>query len=448
MRRATAVQIGTALAWTGTGCAMGWLLDQPGWGGLLGLAVGHLDQNIRLWLLERHLQHPNRHEAPSGMGPWRSIRRNLLRLERRQRRRKRQLRNLIEELRACSAALPDAIVALDHSGHIQWFNDAATRLIGLKSKDLGVPLMHLVRHPDFTAHMLADAWHEEVTFPAPGNEHVVLAAHMLSYGHRGQRLLVARDATTVARVAQIRRDFVANASHELRTPLTVISGYLDTLLDEASQQDAPLQSWITPLTQMAEQTVRMQQLIDDLLQLSKMDRLSLHESGQETVDMAMLIQDIVNEITRAHPAASPRATLVAHLDGTLALHGSHKEMRSIIMNLLNNALEHTPPQGQVTITWQRTASGATLQVTDTGYGIAAHHLPRLTERFYRVDEGRDRSRGGTGLGLAIVKHAVERHGGFLAISSTLGQGSEFSCHFPAERLVVQVPEAFALDNLV
>jgi two-component system phosphate regulon sensor histidine kinase PhoR len=418
---------------------MGWLLGHPILGGLVGLALCHLQQSIRLWLLGRHLQHPKRYPAPSGPGLWHDIQRNLLRLERRQRRRKRQLRTLIEELRACSAALPDAIVAMDHAGHIQWFNDAAARLIGLKNRDMGTPLAHLVRHPDFTMHMLTDDWRDEVTFPAPQDEQVVLAATMLSYGHHGQRLMVARDATAMARVAQIRRDFVANASHELRTPLTVINGYLDTLLEEASQQDqhGPLQPWMVPLTQMAEQTTRMQQLINDLLQLSKMDRLALHEAGQETVDVATMVQDILGEISRTRPATIPRARITSHLDEKLALHGSPKEMHSIIMNLVENALEHTPPHGQITISWQRTASGACLRVIDTGCGIASHHLPRLTERFYRVDEGRDRARGGTGLGLAIVKHAVERHGGTLEIESTLGQGSSFACHFPATRLMAQ-----------
>ena len=440
MRRALAVQIGVTLAWTGAGSAVGLLWHQPGWGAAAGLAICHIQQNTRLWLLERHLRHPRRHEAPLGPGPWRSIQRNLMRLERRQRRRKRQLRTLIEELRACSAALPDAIIAMDGLGHIQWFNDAAVRLIGLKNRDIGTPLTHLVRHPDFAAHMLTEDWHDEVTFPAPRDEQVVLAATMLAYGHRGQRLLVARDATAMARVAQIRRDFVANASHELRTPLTVINGYLDTLLEEAAQQgeDGSLQPWLIPLTQMAEQTTRMQQLINDLLQLSKMDRLALHESGQEAVDVATLVQEIADGIIRTHPRTSHgRPAIVLHLDADTALHGSPKEMHSIIMNLLDNALEHTPPQGRITISWQRTATGACLRVTDTGCGIAAHHLPRLTERFYRVDEGRDRSRGGTGLGLAIVKHAVERHGGTLEIDSTLGQGSVFSCHFPSTRLIAQ-----------
>jgi two-component system phosphate regulon sensor histidine kinase PhoR len=227
----------------------------------------------------------------------------------------------------------------------------------------------------------------------------------------------------------MRKDFVANASHELRSPLTVIAGYLEQLADDP----ALTQEWRQPVADMRRQADRMREIVDDLLELSRLEA-SGEEAPYTVVDVSTLIGRLVQEARAAAPAA---ARFQLDLDGTLLLKGGESEIHSIAWNLVWNAVKFTPATGTITLRWRREGAGAALVVEDTGIGIAREHLPRLTERFYRVDRGRARKTGGSGLGLAIVKHALQRHGGRLEIASEEGRGSIFTAHFPARRVALR-----------
>jgi two-component system phosphate regulon sensor histidine kinase PhoR len=243
-----------------------------------------------------------------------------------------------------------------------------------------------------------------------------------------------RDVTSEARLESMRKDFVANASHELRSPLTVISGYLDALADEPGLDP----TWQEPVQEMRRQSDRMRGIVQDLLELS---RLEAHggEAEATEVDVGGMLA-LIRKDALARPQRP--AVIELHLDSDALLQGSESELHSIFANLVSNAVKYTPADGRVDIRWWTDPKGGHLEVRDTGIGIPAEHLPRLTERFYRVDAGRSRKLGGSGLGLAIVKHALQRHGGRMDVASVEGQGSTFTCHFPASRLVAR-PRAVA-----
>ena len=244
-----------------------------------------------------------------------------------------------------------------------------------------------------------------------------------------QYLLLVRDVTREARLEQMRKDFVANASHELRSPLTVIAGYVDELADDAGVAE----EWREPIADMRRQAKRMREIVEDLLELSRLESTA-DEAPMSAVDMPALLEQLVREARAATPQA-PRFEL--DLDYTCALRGSEGELHSISSNLISNAVKYTPAEGTVTLRWGREDAGARLAVEDTGIGIAPEHLPRLTERFYRVDRARARAKGGSGLGLSIVKHGLQRHGGRLEIRSEEGRGSAFIAHFPSRRVLLR-----------
>jgi two-component system phosphate regulon sensor histidine kinase PhoR len=227
----------------------------------------------------------------------------------------------------------------------------------------------------------------------------------------------------------MRKDFVANASHELRSPLTVISGYLDELADD--QELGP--EWREPVADMRRQAQRMREIVEDLIELSRLEATA-DEAEMTPVDVPALLERLVRE-ERTAAGGKPRFEL--EIDYVLALRGSESELHSIASNLITNAVKYTPADGTISVRWGREAGGAALVVRDTGIGIAPEHLPRLTERFYRVDRARARSKGGSGLGLSIVKHALQRHGGRLEITSEEGRGSVFTAHFPARRILAR-----------
>lgn len=341
------------------------------------------------------------------------------------RQRARLLAQQLHDLRTVARALPDAVVVLDEFGRAIWSNPAAGRLLGV------VP--NPGRASDArqqTAHF--EEWVAGITdtvddIASPVVADVRLQVLLIPYGQR-QRLLMARDVSRVTHLEQVRRDFVANVSHELRTPLTVIHGYLE-LLDPA---DVPALAPV--LKDMRLQSQRMRQIVEDLLTLS---RLEVQRGvPDERVDMADLLVSLQHE-AQALSHDQHRVTLatVAPID----LLGSAKELRSAFSNLVSNAVRYTPEGGSIAIRWRRTPAGAEYSVKDTGYGIPAEHLARLTERFYRVSSSRSREKGGTGLGLSIVKHILTLHHAQLRIKSTLGQGSTFSCVFDRDRLLEPVP---------
>ena len=345
-----------------------------------------------------------------------------------QRRRDRRWLRLIREYRRAADALPDAIVALDQHHRILGFNPAARVLLGLRQRDLGLPVEHLLRQPDFIGYLRAADWSRDVDLPSDYVAGQVLSVHMVPYA-QGRLLLIARDVTRLQRLQAMRQDFVANVSHELRTPLTVLSGYIETLLDgdEDEGQDLP-DDLVRILGHMHLQSERMRRLVEVLLLLSRLETTSPNEEQFEQVHVPTLLNAIAEYAE--HLSGGSAHHIVREITPDLRMRGVTRELDSLFSNLVFNAVKYTQPGGTVTIRWFRDARGLVFEVQDTGIGIAPQHIPRLTERFYRVDVGRSRTMGGTGLGLAIVKHVMLRHHGRLEIESVLGQGSVFRCVFP------------------
>jgi two-component system phosphate regulon sensor histidine kinase PhoR len=290
-------------------------------------------------------------------------------------------------------------------------------------RDVGNTITHLVRIPEFLDYLAKGEYARPVQL-ATGRGDQILSAQVIAYGE-DQKLVLSRDITQFRKVEQVRREFVANVSHELRTPLTVIAGFLETLRDESDPEAARRY-----IELMSEQARRMQRLVEDLLTLSALES-SPPPPMEEPVEMRGVLERLGAE---ARALSNGRHKVEVDAEEGIGLLGSEKELSSAFGNLVSNAIRYTPPGGTVRLRWQRTPDGAAFEVEDTGIGIAPEHIPRLTERFYRVDRGRSRETGGTGLGLAIVKHALARHGATLDIASTPGTGSRFSARFSGPRL--------------
>ena len=379
-----------------------------------------------LYRLDNWLRRGRQFATPSSLGVWGELFNHFYRLRRRDRERKRRIAYLLREFRNSTSAMPDAVVVVDALWEIIWFNDAASRLLGLRAgQDLGRRIGNLIRHPDFVGYLRHGDFEEPVDIPAPAAPGVRIALRIVPYGS-DQRLLLARDVTRLYRLEEMRRDFVANASHELRSPLTVVSGYLD-----AMRADARLEGdWGAPLAEMEHQMQRMSDIIKDLLELSRLET-EAREAPFAPVDVPVLLQRIQRESQAL--GYGPRDVAI-EIGEPLWILGAESELYSAFSNLVFNAMRYTPDSGKVRISWMLDGEGAALSVSDTGVGIAPEHLPRLTERFYRVDRSRSRDSGGTGLGLAIVKHVLQRHSGELSVESEPGKGSVFTCRFPAERV--------------
>jgi two-component system phosphate regulon sensor histidine kinase PhoR len=410
------------------GAFVGWLYDQV----LLALLVAALAAlawhlwnlyRLDLWLRTGHLD-----VLPDGSGVWPPVFARIEYIREKSRRRRKRWRQLVKELRASAGAFPDGGVLLNARREIVTYNTAAQRLLGLRrNRDRGQRIDNLLRHPDFVAYLEGGQYADTVEIPGPAGGDTWLSCLLIPYGPE-QNLLLVRDITATVRLERTRRDFVANASHELRTPLTVISGYLDAMGDDP---EAP-ETWRTPVAEMRTQSQRMGQLLDDLLQLSRL------ESGapcslEHAVDMAAVVQ-LARKEALAMPERPERVEVA--IGSSARLLGDQGEIHSIVSNLVSNAVRYTPREGSIHISWRVDEAGGHLAVTDTGIGIAEEEIPRITERFYRTDRGRARQKGGTGLGLAIVKHALRRHEAELEIRSRLGEGSAFICHFPPHRVAL------------
>jgi two-component system phosphate regulon sensor histidine kinase PhoR len=393
---------------------------------LAGYLGWHLRNLHRLytWLHEGRSFHP-----PEAAGIWGDVFNLIDRYQLRNRKRKKRLTSLIKRFQEATAAMPDATVILDAEGGIEWFNGAAQPLLGLQpGRDVGQRIVNLIRSPEFRRFLALGSPGEAMRMPSPSDEHIILSFRVVPYG-KEQRLLIARDVSQQQLLEQMRRDFVANVSHELRTPLTVVGGFLETLLDGSEEYPDHL---TRSLQLMSQQTGRMSQIVEDLLLLSRLETDS-NRPPRESVAVASMLKMVEAGIA---PLASEKGLqLQFECDEGLWLYGAEKELYSAFSNLITNALRYTPEGGRVMVRWYRDEQGAHFEVADTGVGIAPHHIPRLTERFYRVDVGRSRDAGGTGLGLAIVKHVLNRHNGNLRISSTINRGSTFSCNFPIELIV-------------
>lgn len=338
--------------------------------------------------------------------------------------RARRLAAQLRDLRDAAAAFPDALVLLDGAGRVRWINRAAGPLLGLAwPRDRGMVLAERLQGSVLGEWLNSGATRAE-DIAAPVDSEVRMNATLIAFG-RGQRVLRVRDVSDLARLEQVRRDFVANVSHELRTPLTVIHGYLELLDPEEVPALAPV------LAEMRTQSRRMGQIVEDLLTLSRLEMQK--ELPEERVPMAPMLASICKE-AQALSQGLHRICLenTAHCD----LLGSPKDLHSAFSNLVSNAVRYTPNGGQIVIGWRRRGDGVEYFVADTGYGIPAEHLSRLTERFYRVSSSRSRATGGTGLGLSIVKHVLGLHQAQLEIHSETGKGSTFACVFGHERLLV------------
>jgi two-component system, OmpR family, phosphate regulon sensor histidine kinase PhoR len=417
------IRVLTAVA---LGLGVGAIAGVPWTGLAIALAIYLAMQFAGLLRVLRWLRRDEPELAPDLGGVWGDLVAMILRLYRRKQYHKQRLLRLLRELRRSTAAMPDGVVVLNPQAEILWFNRTAGRLLGLRGKsDIGLRLENLVRSPEFVRYLRGGQYALPVILrPTLGTEEY-LSLQIVPYG-AGQLLALVRDVTRQARLESMRKDFVANASHELRSPLTVISGYLETLTQE-TMIDPTLAA---PLQEMRRQALRMSGIVQDLLELSRLES-SDRAAAMQPIDvislMAQLRQDV---LARAiHPSQ-----VQVHADSTMKLLGEEAQIHSAFANLVDNAAKYTPPEGSLQMRWWTDSAGGHFSVIDTGIGIAPDHIPRLTERFYRVDAGRSRATGGSGLGLAIVKHVLQRHGAELIIESEEGRGSSFTCHFPPERL--------------
>ena len=392
--------------------------------GLLAMLIHHL---IYMGRLLRWLQGPLEAPVPDGWGMWAEAfvglhRRVRIRLEQQQ-----QLSEAVDRFRRAGEALPDGVVILDHLFQIEALNQKAARHLGLDlQQDRGHCILNVVRDPEFVTYLETGKFDEPLPYKSPRVVGQSLLVQVIPYGNE-QLLLLTRDISQVERLERMRRDFVANVSHELKTPLTVVSGFVEMIADNYGEFDS--EEILRYLGLIREQSARMQRLIEDLLALSAL------ETGQsaphdEKIDLHQLLETLLRE---AEALSNGRHQFTIQASGPMTLLGCANELRSAFSNLASNAVRYTPAGGKIDIAWN--GAQRRFSVTDTGIGIATEHIPRLTERFYRVDRSRSRETGGTGLGLAIVKHVLTRHQAVLDVRSEPGKGSTFAAELPPDRVV-------------
>ncbi len=405
-------------------CALvGFWLNHVVWTLLLGslLYLSWMVWQIRRlnkWLLRNNDQPP-----PESSGIWGDLFDNIYHLQRRQMQEKNSLQAVINRVQETSAALRDGVIVLDWRGCLDWWNPSAQRLLGFHSSDQGKSVINFIRHPKFVNYFEEGSYSEPLEIPSPRFTSKRLQFQITRFG-RNERLIVVRDVTQLHKLEQMRQDFVANVSHELRTPLTVISGYLETLSDSGANLSPP---WRKALEQMQQQSKRMSLLINDLITLSKLETT---ESGynHKPVKLEPLLQAIRSEATALSGDRGHEISVQCE-SADLQLLGNEKELHSAFSNLVTNAVKYTPAGGKIAMRLWQAHQQVLFSVQDNGPGFDSKHIPRLTQRFYRVEQSRNSGTGGTGLGLAIVKHVLLRHDGELQISSEVGVGSTFTCVF-------------------
>ncbi len=389
--------------------------------------VWHLHNQMRLstWLWDEKRLTP-----PSGTGNWEDLFNGIYRLQQRQRRKRKELTNLIRRFRNGAESLPDAVVVFRSEGNIVWCNKLAQHLLGFRwPDDSGQPISNLIRTPDFIKYLQKQDYSEPLEMRSPLNVERMLELRIVPYTE-GEHLMVVRDVTQLKQLEGMRRNFFANVSHELRTPMTVLQGYLE-MTEDPDMLVGPM--WSRAHGVMTEQLNRMNSLVNQLLTLSKIEAAPMHEL-EEVVNVPAMLEVLEKEATSLSGDLGHK--LHFDVDSSLLVLGDDDQLRSAISNLVYNAVKYTPAGAEVNVRWYRTPQGACLEVQDSGEGIEPQHIHRLTERFYRVDKARSRDTGGSGLGLAIVKHALTHHDSHLDIESKVGVGSKFSFILPA-RLVVK-----------
>lgn len=394
----------------------------------LALLLGNLFHLNNLNRLTRWLARTDGNVVPEVTGSWQELSAALYRQVRGTKLSQSQLNLALDRFQQAAAAMTDGFIILDRQGGIEWFNPVAERHFSLDPKiDLGTDITYFVRQPEFARYVASQNYNEPLIMRGARSQELVLAVQLIPYGNE-QKLIISRDITKWEKAESARRDFVANVSHEMRTPITVLSGFLETLTDMRTIEPKTL---ARSMSLMQSETKRMQYLVEDLLMLAQLENgPPLIDS--DSVDVVTLIEELVRE---ARLLSSGKHEIKTQIFSEVRLHCSLHEIHSAFGNLVSNAVRYTPAGGSVTLSWAVEENLPVFSVTDTGSGIEAEHIPRLTERFYRVDRSRSRANGGTGLGLAIVKHILNRHQARLEISSDVGKGSRFAAVFPAERII-------------
>lgn len=409
---------------------IGWIFGYMPWLLLAATAlqlVWHLHNQMRFsaWLWDEKRLTP-----PAGTGNWEELFNGIYRLQQRQRKKRKELTNLIRRFRNGAESLPDAVVVFRSEGNIVWCNKLAQHLLGFRwPDDSGQPISNLIRTPDFIKYLTKQDYAEPLEMRSPLNVERMLELRIVPYTE-GEHLMVVRDVTQLKQLEGMRRNFFANVSHELRTPMTVLQGYLE-MTEDPDMLVGPM--WSRAHGVMTEQLNRMNSLVNQLLTLSKIEAAPMHELD-EVVNVPAMLEVLEKEAISL--SGEQKHKLKFDVDESLLVLGDDDQLRSAISNLVYNAVKYTPAGAKVNVRWYLTPQGACLSVEDSGEGIEPQHLHRLTERFYRVDKARSRDTGGSGLGLAIVKHALTHHDTLLNIISEVGVGSKFSFVLP-ERLVVK-----------
>ncbi len=392
--------------------------------GLMGVIAWHLRELSRLlrWSSDE-LDVP----VPETLGIWGSV---FSRIHQRVRLRaavQRDLAQTVARFQSAAEAIPDGMIVLDAQNRIRWANRRAQQQLAVSlQSDIGTPLTNLLREPAFIRYLDDGDFDEAVTLPSPREPGVTLSMQLVPFGV-AEKLLICRDITQLETVARMRRDFIANVSHELKTPLTVVSGFVETMQDLVLDDNQRKRY----LALMQEQAKSMQHLVADLLALS-----ALESEQYGIAETRFAIEPLMRELSADANALSTGAhTIAVDIVDAAEILGSREEIASAFGNLVTNAIRYTPERGRVTLGFCVSADGSgVFTVEDTGIGIAPEHIPRLTERFYRVDRSRSRATGGTGLGLAIVKHILLRHQATLEIASVAGVGSRFAVRLPVKRV--------------
>ncbi len=387
------------------------------------LSIAIIWQAILLSQLERWLSRGAGGKVPTASGIWGDIYYHFFRIKKLEKKRKKTLGKIIEQFRKSTDVLPDAAVVLGINDEIEWSNKLAKLVLGIKKTDRGQRIDNLIRAPEFVELLKSRDEKKTLTIPSPLDRAIILQFRVVSYGV-GQHLVIAHDVTQQKNMEAMRKNFVDNVSHELRTPLTVLKGYLETLQEMDESQSAMLSN---SLGQMLAQTERMEHLVNDLLLLA---RLETQKKKNECVNVPLLIKNICQE---SREIENNNQRIELKLETDCNIYGEEQDLQSAFTNLLMNALKYSPDDAPVQVVWKKTSGAVILEVIDQGEGIAEKEIPRITERFYRVDAKRSKKLSGTGLGLAIVKHVLMRHDASLEIKSTIGKGSRFSCAFPASR---------------
>ncbi|AWL03633.1 phosphate regulon sensor histidine kinase PhoR [Massilia oculi] len=410
----------TALLFAAAGVVWWWFGPVAGLAlALAGMAAAVFTQLSYLYKLGEWLDEPHSTRLPDGWGAWTDAFARLYRLRRDDERHQAELTEWLARFRQAMHLLPEGVAIMDDVLFLEWCNPAAEKHLGLTmERDKGLRVTNLVRHPDFIDYIVLGRYEQPLTLSFRGRK---LECRIIPFENRRQ-ILVTHDATDTERIEAMRRDFIANASHELRTPLTVIVGFLEIAMSDPGIDVA---TRMAHLNLMTEQAHRMQRLIQDMLTLSRLES-DEYPLKRERVDVRSLVESIAAE---ARALSGGRHQIEVAVDGPDVM-GSMEELRSAFANLASNAVRYSPNGGTIRLAWTRRADALSFAVTDCGIGIDPEHIPRLTERFYRVDKSRSRETQGTGLGLAIVKHVLLRHGGKLTITSQPGKGSTFSAALP------------------